>query len=417
MRMLRLISVVGLFIWAAAFVSPASAGNVAFFTSASISVVGPAVPPTPLPLGATAAFSIPSFAQATLTVTGVAVAGAAGVTADMIDEDPFFDDVLDSHGAPAGAGGVFTITFHLECRAPFNILWGGWFGEARTSSGEQTAEIAVEDGRQHIPVGTTWSIACDKDKLETDVTAGTFELPWGDDVARLVLPPGALPHPVDLVLKNALPIPAPAAVPSGMLPISEALEIRPDVQLRRPATATLPYTQGEVEGYRESALAIFRFDAETGRWIQMESQLDTSANTLRFEIGRFGVYGFSAPPTARPTCMGRPATMIGTRLGETFRGTPRADVILGLGGDDTVLGRGGRDVLCGGSGDDVIRGGADADRLNGQSGNDLVDGGAGPDVLFGGAGRDVLRGRRGSDRGSGGPGRDVCGGVERESSC
>jgi uncharacterized delta-60 repeat protein len=53
-------------------------------------------------------------------------------------------------------------------------------------------------------------------------------------------------------------------------------------------------------------------------------------------------------------CLGRPATIVGTRRGETLTGTRRRDVIAALGGADAVRGMRGDDVICGGRGRDTI---------------------------------------------------------------
>lgn len=91
---------------------------------------------------------------------------------------------------------------------------------------------------------------------------------------------------------------------------------------------------------------------------------------------------------ARPRCLGRPATIVGTRRSDRIQGTRGADVIVGGPGADRISGLGGGDRICGSAGADyVVPGG----------GNDRVDGGAGPDTLAISAGRDRLAGGRGSD--------------------
>jgi uncharacterized delta-60 repeat protein len=62
-------------------------------------------------------------------------------------------------------------------------------------------------------------------------------------------------------------------------------------------------------------------------------------------------------------CLGRRATIVGTRRAETLTGTPGRDVIAALGGGDTVRGLGGDDLICGGPGRDHIFGGAGRDRV------------------------------------------------------
>jgi Ca2+-binding RTX toxin-like protein len=117
--------------------------------------------------------------------------------------------------------------------------------------------------------------------------------------------------------------------------------------------------------------------------------------------------GASAPAAAeadRPTCRGRPATLVGTSGDDVLVGTPQEDVIVARAGNDVIRSRGGVDFVCGGAGDDRISGGPNSgtftftqnsprgDRLLGNEGNDrIVDGGDGyRDLLLGGPGDDRL---------------------------
>jgi SpoIID/LytB domain protein len=98
------------------------------------------------------------------------------------------------------------------------------------------------------------------------------------------------------------------------------------------------------------------------------------------------------------TCLGSPATILGTDGPDDLTGTPGPDVIISGAGADRVNGRGGADLICSGAGNDVVFGGAGADRLIGGRGNDVINGRAGADLLVGGRGDDVLLGGRGRDR-------------------
>lgn len=87
---------------------------------------------------------------------------------------------------------------------------------------------------------------------------------------------------------------------------------------------------------------------------------------------------------ARPKCMGKKATKVGTNGDNTISGTKGDDVIVAKGGDDFVFGKGGNDLICGGSGVDVLFGGGGNDKLNGGSAGDLLVGQLGNDTLKGG---------------------------------
>jgi RTX toxins and related Ca2+-binding proteins len=132
----------------------------------------------------------------------------------------------------------------------------------------------------------------------------------------------------------------------------------------------------------------------------------------------------------RPSCEGKPATIIGTNGhdhnplsglndqlsgDDQLTGTPGADVIASLDGNDEVSGLAGNDLICvgagndtveGGKGNDILKGRKGNDRLHGQSGNDTLEGGPGNDALKGGKGKDKLYGGKGRDNLKGGPGKD-----------
>jgi Ca2+-binding RTX toxin-like protein len=91
--------------------------------------------------------------------------------------------------------------------------------------------------------------------------------------------------------------------------------------------------------------------------------------------------------TARPTCDGRRATIVGTEGPDVIDGTPGRDVIVGLGGDDQISGRGQNDIICAGDGNDLVFGNGGNDTLVGGAGNDFLDGGAGDDAMDAGGDR------------------------------
>lgn len=141
------------------------------------------------------------------------------------------------------------------------------------------------------------------------------------------------------------------------------------------------------------------------------------------------------PPPGVVSCLGAPATLIGTEGNDVLRGTAQRDVIHGLGGNDTIRGLGGNDRLCGGTGRDRLFGGGGKDRLDGGPGTDVCNDGRQRDrargcevqktsrsprtddseTLIGTPGNDVLRGLGGNDVLCGGDGRDrLFGGAGRD---
>jgi Ca2+-binding RTX toxin-like protein len=78
----------------------------------------------------------------------------------------------------------------------------------------------------------------------------------------------------------------------------------------------------------------------------------------------------SLGPRPRGSCFGWSPTLVGTRGGDTIRGTQGHDVILGGGGNDTIQGLDGEDRVCGGDGDDILIGGGHPDHVDGGPGAD-----------------------------------------------
>jgi hypothetical protein len=73
-------------------------------------------------------------------------------------------------------------------------------------------------------------------------------------------------------------------------------------------------------------------------------------------------------------CMGKKATIVGTRKKDILIGTRKRDVIVARGGNDFVDGQGRRDLICGGRGHDVLAGGKGRDKITGQRGKDYCQG-------------------------------------------
>jgi Ca2+-binding RTX toxin-like protein len=91
------------------------------------------------------------------------------------------------------------------------------------------------------------------------------------------------------------------------------------------------------------------------------------------------VVGASAS-TPWPSCLGEPATIVGTEGNDTIAGTSGDDVIAALGGDDLVSSGGGYDLVCGGDGNDSLiatSGGEswfDVAVMSGDAGDDRIQG-------------------------------------------
>ena len=80
-----------------------------------------------------------------------------------------------------------------------------------------------------------------------------------------------------------------------------------------------------------------------------------------------------------------------------FKGTSKADWIIGNDGNNTIKAKGGNDYLQGGLGNDRLKGNNGNDTLRGGDGDDIIHGGKGSDIIRGGKGADVLYGNTGQN--------------------
>lgn len=76
------------------------------------------------------------------------------------------------------------------------------------------------------------------------------------------------------------------------------------------------------------------------------------------------------------TCLGFPATIVGTPGDDVLTGTARHEVVAGLEGNDTIATGAGGDIVCGGAGRDTI-----TTQDQPRDAQVVVDGGAGDDAI------------------------------------
>jgi Ca2+-binding RTX toxin-like protein len=191
----------------------------------------------------------------------------------------------------------------------------------------------------------------------------------------------------------------------------------------------LSYTLVETDinsGVFTTELDLAEILASTGVVVDDGDSLEITYNDFMDDVMRessdeLAIGKADEPPVSNMTCMGMPATIVGTEENDILNGTSGADVIVGLRGNDVINGLAGDDIICGGLGMDSINGGDGDDKLLGGNENDLIDGaadndliwgGTGWDRLIGGLGNDTVRGGIGNDRLFGGDGNDSLFGQE-----
>ena len=140
------------------------------------------------------------------------------------------------------------------------------------------------------------------------------------------------------------------------------------------------------------------------------------AVVLLMTLGLLPIGAVSVAAVDAPTCVGHPATIVGTDLDDILVGTDSADVIVGLGGNDQIEPGLGDDVVCGGEGSDRISDSDGIDYLRGGPGDDHLQDEGGSSILIGKGGNDhfFFNSTGGEDTAFGGHGDDVLSMFEAE---
>jgi glucose/arabinose dehydrogenase/PKD repeat protein len=145
------------------------------------------------------------------------------------------------------------------------------------------------------------------------------------------------------------------------------------------STAVTPFTETVIVGSHHSVSAPAQASTSAGS-VQFESWSDGGAISHNVEVSQdldlTATYRGLLPPQVlgglTVSCLGAPATILGTEGNDRLVGTEGRDVIAGRGGRDKLIGKRGNDRLCGGAGADLLKGGG---------GEDLCKGGAGVDRM------------------------------------
>jgi Ca2+-binding RTX toxin-like protein len=168
-------------------------------------------------------------------------------------------------------------------------------------------------------------------------------------------------------------------------------------------------------------LTSIAFNDDAGGALGLRSRVVIPVNggtTYRIQVDGFaaanGLLNLHIQNGPPPTCVGLPATRVGTAGNDVINGTAGNDVIVAGDGNDVINGGGGNDTICGGNGNDTINAGPGADNVRGDPGADLINGDADNDLLLGNAGGgdvndvgDTINGGTGNDTIDGWVGNDV----------
>ncbi len=271
---------------------------------------------------------------------------------------------------------------------------------------QSSAAVAVLLGNGEGGLGTPTTVSVGSQP--TGVGVGDFN---GDEALDLAVPSGGNSE-VAIALGNGNgSFKAPQEITSLAAPQSIAVDDfngdgHPDLALATEATSGGSTGKNLVSvllGKGDGTFTSFganKFEVGNGPVSIASGRLRGPAALPDLFTANFGSNNISVLINDTATCMGKPATIVGTSGPDRLTGTKRADVIVGKAGNDKIKAGAGNDIACGGvgrdllkggKGNDVLRGGRHADDLRGHAGRDRLHGGAGKDACRGGAGRNRLR--------------------------
>jgi hypothetical protein len=108
---------------------------------------------------------------------------------------------------------------------------------------------------------------------------------------------------------ETLPVAEPPAPPKANV-IGLAYDFKPNgARFEPPLTMTIHYDQSSIpDGVAETDLVIAYFDTKTNNWIELESVVDPTTNTITAKVSHFTLFAVLAPspapsptPTPKPT--------------------------------------------------------------------------------------------------------------------
>ncbi|HEX6152558.1 MAG TPA: hypothetical protein VFZ19_03460, partial [Solirubrobacterales bacterium] len=271
-------------------------------------------------------------------------------------------------GVFPGPGGTLTIPTPRCCLGG-TPLYGGGFSVARLGAGGQPDPAWAGDGSLFFPTpgaeGAVESATLTPDGgLFVSYEASTPTVLVGGNVIKLT-PNGALD---------------PSFGTGGAIRLFNRVGASAASDLALDA-------KGRLVGVGwEGRIAVFRLrpDGSRDRTFNGGERIIVpygGGGTLEYEVGiqsngriiAFGSSGGNAVKnfglialrgsTDRSRCLGKKATIVGTKGRDRLTGTPRRDVIAALAGADEVRGLSGADLICGGKGKDRLFGGAGKDKV------------------------------------------------------
>ncbi|HEX2096776.1 MAG TPA: hypothetical protein VHF50_05345 [Solirubrobacterales bacterium] len=254
-------------------------------------------------------------------------------------------------GGPGLFGGGFSVARFGANGQPD----AGWAGSGRLFFSTPGAEGGVEavaaapDGGIFLSYEAQGSTVSSGGNLIKLLPDGALDNRFGGDGQVRLSSRGGAPSPNDLAVDGSGRL-----IGVGWLGKMVAFRLRPDGGLDRTFNGgshlLLPFG-GSHSGSTPYQVAVQR----RGRIVALGESTcchDKAFGLVRLRGGN-----------DRSRCLGKRATVVGTRRADELTGTPRRDVIAALDGNDKVRGLSGSDLICGGKGKDQLLGGPGRDTV------------------------------------------------------
>lgn len=258
---------------------------------------------------------------------------------------------------PAGVGGpgLFGGGFSVARFGANGQPDAGWAGSGRLFFPTPGAEGRVEAVAAAADGGIFLSYEAEGDTVSTGgnilklLPNGTLDSSFGGDGQVDLFSRVGAPSPNDLTADGSGRL-----IGVGWLGKMVAFRLRPDGGADRTFNGgrhlLLPV------GGSHSGSTPYQVDVQRGGRIVALGE-STCCHEKAFELLRL------RGGSDRSRCLGKRATVVGTRRADELTGTARRDVIVALDGNDEVRGLSGADLICGGRGKDALQGGPGRDTV------------------------------------------------------
>jgi hypothetical protein len=126
----------------------------------------------------------------------------------------------------------------------------------------------------------------------------TLNLDVNGSPVEIVIPAGCLSDPCTIMVADIINIPPSPGINGIIWAVGVNIE-EPNITVDCPITVTIPYTQADLDsaGITDpNELQVYRWSSPSSGWVELQiTNVDTTNETISFEVSQFSVFGSGAP--------------------------------------------------------------------------------------------------------------------------